>query len=144
MSIELNLISFEQLATTLFVISDMYAFASGNQAAKAEIENIQNSSSFGKSSSGKASSGQPSFAMRSAQLAWSATWYSAAAYAILTTVAAIRTNILEEKVRTGTSKASIAPSEIITINFLIALIAAVNRLPALEQRIREGQTPVIL
>lgn len=139
MSIELNLISFEQLATTLFVISDMYAFASGNQAAKAEIENIQNSSSFGKSSSG-----QPSFAMRSAQLAWSATWYSAVAYAILTTVAAIRTNILEQKVQAGTSKASVAPSEIITINFLIALIAAVNRLPALEQRIREGQTPVIL
>jgi uncharacterized membrane protein (DUF485 family) len=130
---ELNLINFEQLGNTLFLISTFYAFASGNQATQHELEKQQ----------GTPLSGSTSSAEKSAQFAFLSTLFTVAAYVIFTLVGVARRNQLEKDILAGTTNTSVTPISNITLGFAISLLGAIVRLPAVQQRIKEAQEVVL-
>lgn len=133
MTPDLGLINFEQLANTSFLISTMYAYSSGNQAAQRELEKVQETSPYTSAST----------AEKSAQFALISTYFSAAAYFILTLVSITRRNQLERGILEGTSNVSIGPTTNIILGFAFALVGAIIRLPALQQRVREAQEVIL-
>ncbi len=133
MPTELNLINFEQLANTLFLIGTFYSYASGNQATKSVLEKQQ----------GLSNSDPTSSSEKSAQFAYAATGFSAAAYVILSLAALARRNMLVKETLAGTTTTSIAPISTIATGFAIALFATLIRLPAIQQRIREAQMVIL-
>lgn len=133
MNTELNLINFEQLANTLFLIATFFSFASGNQATQSVLEKQQGTPPSGSTSSGK----------KSAQFAYLATSFTVGAYIIFTLVSIARRNQLEKEKLAGTSTTSIAPISTIGLGFAISLVGSIIRLPAIQQRIREAQTVIL-
>jgi ABC-type Fe3+ transport system permease subunit len=133
MTTALNLINFEQLANTLFLIATFYSFASGNQATQSILEKQQ----------GTPLSGSTSSAEKSAQFAFIATSLTAAAYIIFTLVSVARRNQLEKDILAGTSNTSVTPTSNIALGFAIALIGGIIRLPAIQQRIKEAQAVIL-
>lgn len=133
MSTELNLISFEQLANIIFLISTFYSIESGNKAAQSVIEKQQ-----GTPPSGPASPGASS-----AQLAFISTSLSALSYIIFILVSIARKNQLESQTLAGTTTTPIWPIATIAFGFVISLAGAVVRLPAIQERIRESQEVVL-
>lgn len=134
MPTDLDLIKFEQIANTLFLIATFYAFSSGDKAAQNVIEKQENAPP----------SSTTSAAEESAQLALSSTILSVASYVIYLVVAVTRKNKLEQENQAGTSSTSITPIIMIALGFTLSLIGTIIRIPAIQQRIREAQVPVIL
>lgn len=130
---ELNLINFEQLGNTLFLISTFYAFASGNQAAQHELEKQQ----------GTPLPGSTSSAEKSAQFAFLSTFYTAAAYIIFTLVSVARRNQLEKDILADTINISVTPISNIALGFAISLVGVIIRLPAIQQRIKEAREVIL-
>jgi uncharacterized membrane protein (DUF485 family) len=133
MPTELNLINFEQLGNAIFLVATLYAFASGNQAKQRELEKQQ----------GISPSGSISTAEKSARFAFISTCFSVAAYIIFTLVGAARKNSLEKDILSGTTNISLTPSIVLTLGFAVALLGAIIRLPAIQQRIREAQEVIL-
>lgn len=133
MSTELNLISFEQLANIIFLISTFYSIESGNKAAQSAIDKQQGTSSSGPTSPGASS----------AQLAFTSTSLSAVSYIIFLLVSIARKNQLESQTLAGTTTTSIWPIATIAFGFVISLVGAIVRLPAIQERIREAQEVVL-
>lgn len=134
MPTNLELIKYEQLANTSFIISTLYAFASGNQAAEHEIEKLQDTPP----------SGSTSAAVNSAQYALFSTLFSVASYIIYVAVAILRKSNVEQEIQTGATNISITPNIIIILGFTISLLGTIIRIPAIQQRIREAHGVVIL
>lgn len=135
----LDLINTEQLANTLFLISTLYAYASGSEAAKAELEKQQVTTA----SSDSTPSNSTSAATKSAEQAWLSTWYSVVAYILYTISTVARKINLERDIQAGTTNASIVPSIIIILGFALSTIGTIMRLPAIQKRIQESRVVVL-
>lgn len=134
MPTNLELIKYEQLANTLFIIATLFAFASGNQATQHEIEKQQDTPP----------SGSTATAVNSAQYALYSTLLSVASYVIYVIIATLRKSNLEQEIQAGTTSISLTPNIIIILGFTISLLGTLIRIPALQQRIREAHGVVIL
>jgi hypothetical protein len=135
----LDLINSEQLANTLFLISTLYAYVSGNEATKVELEKQQGSTT----SSDSRNPSSLSHATKSAEKALISTCYAVVALIINTMAAIARKQNLEKDIASGNSTASIIPSIIIITGLILSAIGSIMKLPALKERIKES-IPTIL
>lgn len=131
----LELITFEKIASIIFIISSFQSLFSAFKAEQAEVERQQGI---------QASPGSTTTATQSTKLGLDATKSAVLAYIIFFIVAILRKNQLEQEKQAGTTNISTIPNIYIIIGFLISILGAMVRVPAIEQRLEEASRPVIL
>jgi uncharacterized membrane protein len=147
MPTNLDLINFEQAGNVLFIISSLLSILSGLRAEQVEIENQKGRISSSVNRQNKkdtTSNGTKKATVESIQFALDSTLIAALCYVIFIIVAMIRTEKLEQENMISSKKTSIWPIRTITFGFIVSLIGAIIRVPAIQERLAEAQVPVIL
>lgn len=147
MPTNLDLINFEQVGNVLFIISSLLSILSGLRAEQVEIENQKGRISSNVNRQNKkdtTSNGTKRTTVESIQFALYSTFIAILCYVIFIIVAMIRTEKLEQENMTSSTRTKIWPIRTITFGFIISLIGAIIRVPAIQERLSEAQVPVIL
>lgn len=132
---ELGLISSEKIAAILFIISSFQSLFSSLKAEEVELEKQQNK---------KTTPRITNLTRESIQLALDSTWIALLAYLLFLIDAKERKDQLEQQIQAGTTNISTIPNELLILGFTLSTIGSITRIPAIEQRLAEAQTPVIL
>ncbi len=131
----LDLINFEKLAAVIFIISGFLALGSAFKAEESELEKQQDTviSSVANNSTVEAD-----------QLALQATSSGIIAYLIYLIIAVFRKEQIEQQIQSGTTNSSLIPNILLILGFTLAIVAGLIRIPAIEQRLEESRTAVVL
>ena len=131
----LDLINFEKLAAVIFIISGFLALGSAFKAEESELEKQQDTviSSVANNST-----------VETDQLALQATSSGIIAYLIYLIIAVFRKEQIEQQIQSGTTNSSLIPNILLILGFTLAIVAGLIRIPAIEQRLEESRTAVVL